>query len=56
MNIMETEPSRQSSIRTVNGETTTHILEGANVVADIQGTSISKYNRGRELISMEQNG
>ncbi len=42
--------------KTVNGETTTHILDGANVVADIQGTSISKYNRGRELISMEQNG
>ncbi len=42
--------------KTVNGETTTHILDGANVVADIQGTSISKYNRGRDLISMEQNG
>ena len=42
--------------KTVNGETTTHILDGANVVADIQGTSISKYNRGLDLISMEQNG
>ncbi len=42
--------------KTVNGETTTHILDGANVVADIQGTSISKYNRGRGLISIEQDG
>ncbi len=42
--------------KTVNGETTTHILDGANVVADIQGTSISKYNRGRGLISIEQGG
>ena len=42
--------------KTVNGETTTHILDGANVVADIQGTSISKYNRGIDLISMEQGG
>ncbi len=40
--------------KAVNGETTTHILDGANVVADIQGTSISKYNRGRGLISIEQ--
>ena len=42
--------------KTVNGETTTNILDRANVVADIQGTSISKYNCGLDLISMEQNG
>ena len=42
--------------KTVNGETTTHILDGANVVADVTSGNISKYNRGRELISMEQNG
>ena len=42
--------------KTVNGETTTHILDGANVVADVTSDNISKYNRGRELISIEQNG
>ncbi len=42
--------------KTVNGETTTHVLDGANVVADVTAEGIAKYNRGRELISMEQNG
>ncbi|MCI9625574.1 MAG: hypothetical protein HFI90_02205, partial [Clostridia bacterium] len=42
--------------KTVNGETTKHILDGANVVADIKGGAVSKYNRGRGLISIEQNG
>ena len=42
--------------KTVNGETTTHILDGSNVVADIKDGNISKYNRGRGLISIEQNG
>ena len=42
--------------KTVNGETTKHILDGSNVVADIKGGAISKYNRGRGLISIEQGG
>ncbi len=42
--------------KTINGETTTHILDGANVVADVKNGNVAKYNRGRELISMEQNG
>ena len=42
--------------KTVNGETTTHILDGANVVADVTSGNISKYNRGRGLISIEQDG
>ena len=40
--------------KTVNGETTTHILDGANVVADITAEGITKYNRRSSLISIEQ--
>ena len=49
-------PSGLRISKTVNGETTTHILDGSNVVADVTDSGISKYNRGRELISIEQGG
>lgn len=42
--------------KTVNGESTTHVLDGVNVVADITNGNVSKYNRRRGLISIEQNG
>ncbi len=40
---------RQS--KTTNDITTSHILDGMNVVADINGTTVSKYNRGLNLFA-----
>ncbi len=37
--------------KTTNNVTTSHILDGMNVVADINGTTVSKYNRGLNLFA-----
>ena len=44
---------RQSKM--VNGVTTQHILDGANVVADVTDGAVTKYSRGLGLISRTSN-
>ena len=42
--------------KTVNGVTTQHMLDGANVVADVMGGQTTTYARGLGLISMRVSG
>lgn len=42
---------RQS--KTVNGATTTHIWDGANIIGDITGTSAAYYHRGNGIIASQ---
>ena len=42
--------------KTVDGITTTQVLDGGNVAVEIKGNEITKYVRGVNLITQEKNG